>query len=358
MKIAFLGDIGLIGEYSLSNGAYERIINIGNFLKDFDYVVANLETPLTKVNHSKKCKSMHLKSNPVNTKILNLLNINAVTLANNHIFDYGTKGLDETIKHLDINGIDYFGVNNKSIHLDYDGNKIHFSGYCCYSTNGSQYLNNKIGIHPLKFSKINEQLKIDKEKKYLSVLSLHWGDEHTNFPNPDQINFVSKISENANFLIHGHHTHNIQGVQKIKNNLVAYSLGNFCFDDCISPFVKNFVVKKNDENRKSFILSVEILDNKITKYDTIGIYDDKDMGIITKNINNELNYISNNIYNYKQKKYMQLRYNQIQTNRREKFSKRDLRWFLSKLNYYSIGSKVILILNKIRYYFAIKKNIK
>ena len=301
---------------------------------------------------------MHLKSNPVNTKILNLLNINAVTLANNHIFDYGTKGLDETIKHLDINGIDYFGVNNKSIHLDYDGNKIHFSGYCCYSTNGSQYLNNKIGIHPLKFSKINEQLKIDKEKKYLSVLSLHWGDEHTNFPNPDQINFVSKISENANFLIHGHHTHNIQGVQKIKNNLVAYSLGNFCFDDCISPFVKNFVVKKNDENRKSFILSVEILDNKITKYDTIGIYDDKDMGIITKNINNELNYISNNIYNYKQKKYMQLRYNQIQTNRREKFYKRDLRWFLSKLNYYSIASKVILILNKIRYYFAIKKNIK
>ena len=84
-------------------------------------------------------------------------------------------------------------------------------------------------------------------------------------------------------MIHGHHTHNIQGVQKIKNNLVAYSLGNFCFDDCISPFVKNFVVKKNDENRKSFILSVEILDNKITKYDTIGINDDKDMGIITKN---------------------------------------------------------------------------
>ncbi|KDR94657.1 poly-gamma-glutamate synthesis protein (capsule biosynthesis protein) [Peptoclostridium litorale DSM 5388] len=345
MRIAFLGDIGFLGGYTFNNNGGEKLKSIAKLLSSYDYVVGNLETPFTSKNQTVVPKSMHLKADKDNIELLKLLNVKAVTLGNNHICDYGIKGLEDTIAVLEKNNIDYFGVNNKNLRLKYNGNKISFSGFCCYSANGSNYINGKgVGINALTNKNITQQMESDEKDKYLSVLSLHWGDEHTNYPNKNQIQLSRKIAENKNIIIHGHHTHTIQGIEQIHGSLIAYSLGNFCFDDCTSPFVKNFTVKKNEDNKESYILSIEIENNSIVKYEAIGIYD-SERGIVLKDNSRKIDLISREIKNYNREEYEIMRSKQISDTRKEKFGKRDFKWLMSKMNYYSIGSRLGTFLN-------------
>jgi len=348
MRIALLGDIGFLGEYTYKNNGLEKLKHVSNHLREYDYVVGNLETPLTEKQRTFVPKSMHLKAEPNNIHLLKFLNINAVSLGNNHICDYGIQGLKETIKILEQENIEYFGVNNRNLRLEMGNNRVSFSGFCCYSANGSHYINGKgIGINALTYDAVNRQIVKDKKEGWLTILSLHWGDEHTNFPSVSQINFAHKITQNHNLIIHGHHSHTIQGIEQIQDSLIAYSLGNFCFDDCTSPFVRNFTVKKNNDNRESFILSLEIENNTITKYETIGIYD-TDNGIVLHDNSEKIDFLSKEIKNHLNKDYVIMRKNQILETRKEKFGKRNLKWLVSKLNYYSIGSRLGTYLNAYR----------
>lgn len=348
MKIALLGDIGFLGEYTYKNNGLEKLKLISNHLSKYDYVVGNLETPLTEKQSTFVPKSMHLKAELNNIHLLKFLNINAVSLGNNHICDYGIRGLKDTIKTLEKEGMEYFGVNNKDLRLEMDNNRVSFSGFCCYSANGSHYINGKgIGINALTHDSVNRQIIKDKDGDWLTILSLHWGDEHTNFPSVSQIKLAHKITQSHKLIIHGHHTHTIQGIEQRQDSLIAYSLGNFCFDDCTSPFVKNFTVKKNSDNRESFILSLEIENNTIAKYETIGIYDN-DNGIVLKDNSEKIDLLSKEIQNHLNEDYVTMRNNQIIDTRKEKFGNRDFKWLVSKLNYYSIGARLGTYLNAYR----------
>ena len=174
MKIAFVGDIALIGKYDLTRSpdARNRLKELSNKLNGYDYVVGNLESPLTDVHKTLVCKSMHLRSPRKNVELLKYLNIDAVSLANNHIFDYGKKGMNETIKTLEDNGIEYIGIDKKFLLKEIQGERISISGFCCYSTNGAGYItnNNHKGINPLTFDAIREQILLDKKALFFHFI--------------------------------------------------------------------------------------------------------------------------------------------------------------------------------------------
>jgi len=280
MRIAFLGDIALIGKYDLTlkPNAKDRLINLAKKLKNYDYIVGNLESPITKSIKTCICKSMHLRSSLESVEILKFLNIDAVSLANNHIYDFGKKGLKDTIKILEDNGIEWFGINSKQLIKKIESENICFSGFCCYSTNGIGYkMKRKIGINTLTYDNVLKQLDHDEKNNMFSVLSFHWGTEHTNYPMYSHILLARKLAVKKNIIIHGHHPHVIQGVKKINGSLVAYSLGNCLFDDCTS-LKGNFSLKQNRDNKKSFILEVEIKDGEIINYDFHG-FKDEEVGI-------------------------------------------------------------------------------
>ena len=115
MKIALLGDIALIGRYdrTLDNSVDQRIAVIKELVKNCDYVIGNLESPLTSITKTRACKGVYLRSDPTNVETLNQIGVTHVTLANNHIYDYGKKAAKETIKVLKKAGIKYVGLNNK-----------------------------------------------------------------------------------------------------------------------------------------------------------------------------------------------------------------------------------------------------
>jgi hypothetical protein len=343
MKIAFLGDIALIGKYDITINSHckERLKVMAEKLNEFDYVVANLESPLTEKTKSWVCKSMHLRTPVVNVELLNYLNVNAVSIANNHIYDFGQKGLEETIAVLESNSIEWFGADAKHLIKEINGVKVCLSGFCCYSTNGTGYIQNqnRKGVNTLTYDNVMKQLEEDKINNVFSILSFHWGTEHTNYPNLEHISLARKIAERKTVIIHGHHPHVVQGVQKIDGSLIAYSLGNFLFDDCKSLNGK-FALKQTEDNKKSYVLEVEIKNNAIVDYEFKG-FKDEDQGFVFFNISNEIEQISEALeqlddevsYEFKRKE-------QFEKAIQNKFGKHDLKWLMSRLNYYSIGARI------------------
>lgn len=341
MKIALLGDIALIGQYDITKNSSvkDRLKAFAERLVGYDYVVANLESPLTDANRTMICKSMHLKTPTVNVELLTYLHVNAVSLANNHLYDYGVQGLNDTIATLDKYNIEWFGANSKQLMKEIRGEKVCFSGFCCYSTNGSGYGDSvgKKGISTLTYTSVMNQLEADKSNGAFSIMSFHWGDEHTNYPKYEHVYLAEALAKKKDIVICGHHPHIIQGVQEINNSLIAYSLGNCLFDDCVS-ITGSFVLKQNLNNKKSFVLEVSIENTTIKSYNYHGFKDEKD-GLVFFDINNEMQQISKPLKQINRiDEYEAMRRSQISKIVLEKFGKHDLKWLLSRMNYYSVGA--------------------
>lgn len=267
MKIAFLGDIALFGKNTTETISYQQKFGfIRRFLEKCDFVVGNLESPLTEHSKTISGKSAYLKGNPNDVEILKYLNVTHVSLANNHMFDYGAPGLQETIDTLDCAGIKWFGANGKTAVIRDNTNKLLLMGYCCYSTNGKG-----LGVKTPCIN-IFDPLAIENEitevitNDMLPVLSIHWGEEHVHYPNIDHIEIARKLCKDKKIIIHGHHPHVIQGIEEVSDSIIAYSLGNFCFDDVYTSKSKDPLIRLTEDNMESFVLVIEIENNNIINY--------------------------------------------------------------------------------------------
>ena len=108
MKIALLGDMALFGHNTAERGLYhEKFKEVKEELAQFDYIIANLETPLTRITKTVGGKSAYIKGSPDDIEILKHLGVTHVTLANNHICDFLQAGADETIKYLEAADIEW-----------------------------------------------------------------------------------------------------------------------------------------------------------------------------------------------------------------------------------------------------------
>lgn len=260
MRIALLGDIALVGCFDLCNNPdlFSKLADMEKYLSSFDLVVANLEAPFSVRKKPYGAKSAFLYSDPQNVEILKFLHINAVSLANNHMFDYGLEGYMTTIKLLEENDIQWFGAEGKDVIIERNGNRIVLNGYCCYSTNP------QIGVaghqlHILDVSDITNKIKDYSGNGLLPIMAIHCGIEHVRFPSLESIKFARKLSMIADYVYYGHHTHRLQGLEKINGSLIAHSLGNFIFSEIGT-------VKLEKYNRESAILELEVVDNRIQNY--------------------------------------------------------------------------------------------
>lgn len=358
MKIALIGDIAFYGKYSLNNNRiFDYFNDVASFLGKYDYVVGNLESPICGTNKPRGHKSAYIKSELKNVELLKYLNIDAVNLSNNHIFDYGVKGANETKQILQKNNIAYFGTENNQLLIEKKNCKLAFSGYCCYSTNALGYYNSKknIGVNILNAFKVEEVLINNDKRGYLNIASFHIGQEHVNHPNYDHILMARKFANKVPYIFYGHHPHVMQGIEEIENSLLAYSLGNFCFDDVYTTKSSNPLVKQSIENKKSYILSLEIDKNKILKFEMIPLYaGESKMNVgVDKEIIDDLNSYSK-FLNLEKDVYQLIRQEKISNYITNRKKNRDLHWYLKRLNLNSIGMIINSKLNQKKYEHCIK----
>ncbi|WP_235271170.1 CapA family protein [Methanosarcina mazei] len=204
-----------------------------------DLLFGNLETVLSTTGKEKK-KSVVLKASPDSVTYLGEAGFDILNVANNHILDLGLEGFRSTLNSLDEHKLEYIGAGFEksslnSSFIEKNGIKLGFLGY----TIGRFKVPEEISISKIKEKKIISDIELIKGKCDFVVVSLHWGTENVFYPSPKQIELAHKLIDHGATLILGHHPHVLQGIEKYKNGLIAYSLGNFQFDCKLSQSSTN-----------------------------------------------------------------------------------------------------------------------
>lgn len=247
ISICIVGDIFPGGVLTYMGGVSSEIKDL---FSKFDLRVANLESALcddgsecqVKMNDPKLGNLVYSPEKSIS--VLKSLNINVVSLANNHVCDCGYKGLSRTIELLDKNGIFHFGAGRNEEEakrpaiVNIKGKSICFLGYfppeweAPYPPKGdigglNQFIVKNIVDDIVKYKKICD---------YVFVMP-HWGKEHTLYPLLSNVYDLKKILAASPTGILGSHSHLAQTSFVDNNCIVAMSMGNFIFPDryIISP---------------------------------------------------------------------------------------------------------------------------
>lgn len=200
--------------------------------------VINLESPITESGLPEGGKiNLRVRKNYLDQIFGH--NLFCVNIGNNHILDYGYEGLRSTLKELDELNTPYFGLNSTG-HLRYDplvlkldNLRVAFISAVCSSTSPILEVNNtRLSELDTDFL-ISEVARLRPEVDRI-VVYIHWGREESSYPEPDEIQTARRLVECGIDLVVGSHAHAPQAVERYKNGVIAYNLGNF-----IMPELKN-----------------------------------------------------------------------------------------------------------------------
>jgi poly-gamma-glutamate capsule biosynthesis protein CapA/YwtB (metallophosphatase superfamily) len=236
IKILVVGDISFAGrKYAQpSLKCFSKFLPV---FREANLVIGNLESPLLHSGEAipNKCT---LKGNPGWADILREANVGLVSLANNHVMDYGEAGLMQTIKHLDQNQIIHLGAGTNIYEataprfLEINGIRLALLARSSVLVSSPTYAkDNRAGV--AFFDKRETIVNIQNCKKEADVVLLlfHWGLENYHYPPYQQRQLARELLETGVDILVGHHPHVVQGIEKIDGKVVVYSLGNFQFDD-------------------------------------------------------------------------------------------------------------------------------
>lgn len=241
------GDIMLarkVGRYMAAQGVDYPVAQVAAFLQDADLTLCNLESPLSTKGTPLPGKGIWFRADPQNVEALTMCGIDLVALANNHALDYDSPALLETVDVLDEAGISHVGAGanedaaREPVIKEINGIRI---GFLSYSEMAEMYFSvtypRKLkatddlpGIASFNVDDIIDDIGELKDDTDIIILLLHWGTEYQDMPQQYQIEAAHKLIDNGADIIIGHHPHCIQGVETYHGGLIAYSLGNFIFD--------------------------------------------------------------------------------------------------------------------------------
>lgn len=248
-KINFIGDV-MLGRFVAERYVqkpYQLISDdVRSVLNDVDNCIANLESPISSQTTDDSLKFA------ANGELLEQFKwVDCFSLSNNHINDFGTEGMKETIEALDAKGIVHnglYGDTYKPFIIERGDEKIaiitcadmmnyEFSEDCPYKT-----------FRVNRPHEIEACIKYYKAQGYFVILYAHVGMLFTRFPNPVIRNFVHRMVDVGSDCVVTAHPHCLGGYEYYKNKLIVYSLGDFLMDGASFRRRKAGVLKLSIEN--------------------------------------------------------------------------------------------------------------
>lgn len=230
----------------INKGHYGRLFGeIKSISELSDFAIVNFETTIPTSESKKilKC-GPNIKSVLKSIEALNYAGFNVVTLANNHSYDYGKDGLDNTIKNLREANIRYVGagenLDEASKTLILEKGNIRVSIINCCEHEFSIATDNEGGANPLNPISQFYAIKEAKQKSDFVFVIVHGGHEHFQLPSPRmQETYRFFIDAGADVVIN-HHQHCFSGIEKYHGKTIFYGLGNFLFDTHNSSYTKKW----------------------------------------------------------------------------------------------------------------------
>lgn len=220
-----------------------------------EYTYSTRGTPL-------EGKAYTFRANPQRVSVLDTLGADIVSVANNHVYDYGEEALVDTLETLENAGIPYVGAGRnitdamKSVSFIANGRKITIvsatqiersTNYTKEATADSPGVLKT--LNPDKFITVIEKARTNSD--YVIVF-VHWGTEGTNQYGSDQVALGQKFIDAGADVIIGGHTHCLQGFAYYDGKPIIYSLGNFWFNNQKLDTGLSQVVVHTDTNQIDF----------------------------------------------------------------------------------------------------------
>lgn len=211
-------------------------------MRGFDLFMLNNEFTYS-TRGSEVPKTYHFRSNPSRVENLKKLGVDLVLLANNHVFDYGTDALTDTLDTLAKAGIPEVGAGRNleeaatPYYARINGRTIAYVA----ATKAEQY---ESAIHTQAAtdtqpgvlacydpSRFLEEIRAADANSDFVVASVHWGLEYDEHYSDDQRALAEQMVAAGADAVIGSHTHCLQGINLIDGAPVFYSLGNFWFNE-------------------------------------------------------------------------------------------------------------------------------
>jgi len=228
-------------------------------LSQADITFGNLECAVSDKGTQLPGKGIWLRAKPEVVSELKDSGFDVLSVANNHSLDYDTEAFLDTLYWIEQSGIKTIGGGNNidtacsPFISTVNGVRVGFLAYTemadmIWSYDYPRKLkatDTEPGVAPFKYDSIVEDIRALDNQVDVLVLSLHWGTEYSLSPTPLQREQARGFIDAGADLIIGHHPHVIQGVELYKNGVIAYSLGNFVFDQ-----------NQSDRTREGLVMEV------------------------------------------------------------------------------------------------------
>ena len=237
MKLLVAGDFGC-GERILKRSITsqkETVFNsIADIVKNCDYSIVNLEAPLKGDGKPINKRGPHIFSNLQSIEMLKECGFNCFTLANNHIRDWGDKGIQQTIEEIRKLKIDYVGAGHnldeakRILYVRIESNTIAVINVCESEFNIAD--KNQGGAAPLDDKDVYYKIKEAQNNADTILVIVHGGHEMYPLPSPRMkrtYRFFIDVGADA---VINHHQHCYSGYEIYNGKPIFYGLGNFCFD--------------------------------------------------------------------------------------------------------------------------------
>src|SRR5215469_13686395 len=236
ITLAFAGDVHFTGRtLKLLADPATAFGPISAVFRSADFSAVNLETAVTN-GGTPQPKTYHFRAPATAFTALRDAGIDMVTMANNHVLDYGQAGLASTLAAVKAARFPYvgIGVNAAAAWAPYlttiKGVTIAIIGVSQVAELASSWV--ATGTRPGEANAINlgrtlAAVRSAKRQASVVIVFMHWGTEGEACPNPDQLSLARQLSDAGASIIIGAHAHMLQGSGWLGHTFVAYGLGNF-----------------------------------------------------------------------------------------------------------------------------------
>ena len=236
VTLAFAGDVHFAGRTArLLSDPATAFGPIATVLRAADFAAVNLETSVTS-RGTPQPKTYHFRTVPTAFTALRDAGVDLVTMANNHVLDYGPVGLADTLAAARAARFPYVGIGTDAAAAwapyvtTIKGMKIAVIGVSQVAELASSWVatDSRPGeANAIDLARTLAAVRAARRLAPTVIVFMHWGTEGQACPDPNQLSLARKLAAAGASIIVGAHAHMLQGSGWLGHTFVAYGMGNF-----------------------------------------------------------------------------------------------------------------------------------